>query len=95
MRTDVSTERRHGNRSDTSVRVGSMAVTPSRLAQTTWAVTGAELHATTATASGTLQAWPMYTSQPYVWPMPHTAQARHTLKSVVSISQPSSDSCKR
>ena len=56
MRADVSTERRHVSRSDTSVHVGSMAVTRRTPAQTAWAVTGAELHATTATASGTLQA---------------------------------------
>ena len=56
LRTDVSTERRHVSRSDTSVRVGSMAVTRRTPAQTAWAVTGVELHATTATASGTLQA---------------------------------------
>jgi uncharacterized protein YdgA (DUF945 family) len=56
MRTDVSTERRHVSRSDTFVRVGSMAVTHRTHAQATWAVTGAELRATTATTSGTLQA---------------------------------------
>ncbi|HEY5864431.1 MAG TPA: DUF945 family protein [Candidatus Tectomicrobia bacterium] len=56
MRTDVSTERRHRSRSDTSVRIGSMALTPHTETQATWAVTGAELRTTTTTASGTLQA---------------------------------------
>jgi len=56
LRTDVSTERRHVSHSDTFVRVGSMEVTHRTHAQATWAVTGAELRATTATASGTLQA---------------------------------------
>ena len=56
MRTDVSTERRHRNRSDTSVRIGSMALTSHTETQATWAVTGAELRTTTTTASGTLQA---------------------------------------
>jgi uncharacterized protein YdgA (DUF945 family) len=56
MRTDVSTERRHVSRSDTFVRVGSVALTPRTDTQATWAVTGAELRATTVTASGTLQA---------------------------------------
>jgi uncharacterized protein YdgA (DUF945 family) len=56
MRADVSTKRHHVSRSDTFVRVGSMAVTHRTHAQATWAVTGAELRATTATASGTLQA---------------------------------------
>ena len=56
MRADVSTKRRLVSHSDTFVRVGSMAVTHRTNAQATWAVTGAELRATTATASGTLQA---------------------------------------
>jgi hypothetical protein len=56
MRTEVSTERRSVSHSTTFVRVGSMAVTHRTDAQATWAVTGAELRATTATASGTLQA---------------------------------------
>ena len=56
MRTNVSTERRHMSRSDTFVRVGSVALTSHTDTQATWAVTGAELHTTTATASGTLQA---------------------------------------
>jgi uncharacterized protein YdgA (DUF945 family) len=56
MRTDVSTERRHMSRSDTFVRVGSMAVTPRTDAPASWAVTGAELRTTAATASGMLQA---------------------------------------
>jgi uncharacterized protein YdgA (DUF945 family) len=56
MRTDVSTERRHVSHSDTFVRVGSVAVTHRADVQATWAVTGAELRTTTATASGTLQA---------------------------------------
>ena len=56
MRTDVSTERRHMSRSDTFVRVGSVALTPHTETQATWAVTGAELRTTTATASGTLRA---------------------------------------
>jgi uncharacterized protein YdgA (DUF945 family) len=56
MRTDVSTERRHMSRSDTFVRVGSVALTPHTATQATWAVTGAELHTTTAAARGTLQA---------------------------------------
>jgi uncharacterized protein YdgA (DUF945 family) len=56
LRADVSTKRRLVSHSDTFVRVGSMAVTHHTNAQATWAVTGAELRATTATASGTLQA---------------------------------------
>jgi uncharacterized protein YdgA (DUF945 family) len=56
LRTDASTERRHKRRSDTSVRVGSVALTPHTETQATWAVTGAELRTTTATASGMLQA---------------------------------------
>ncbi len=56
MRADVSTERRHVSRSDTFVRVGSMTVMRRTHAPATWAVTGAELRASTATASGTLQA---------------------------------------
>ena len=56
MRLDVSTERRHMSHSATFVRVGSMAVTHRTEAQATWAVTGAELRATAATARGTLQA---------------------------------------
>jgi uncharacterized protein YdgA (DUF945 family) len=56
MRADVSTKRRLMSHSDTFVRVGSVAVTHHTHAQATWAVTGAELRATTATASGTLQA---------------------------------------
>jgi uncharacterized protein YdgA (DUF945 family) len=56
LRADVSTKRRLVSHSDTFVRVGSMAVTHRTNAQATWAVTGAELRATTATASGTLQA---------------------------------------
>ena len=56
MHTDVSTERRSRSRSDTFVRVGSMAVTPRTDAPATWAVTGAELRTSAATASGMLQA---------------------------------------
>jgi uncharacterized protein YdgA (DUF945 family) len=56
MRTDVTTERRQVSRSDTFVRLGSMAVTHRTQAQATWAVTGAELRATAATTSGSLQA---------------------------------------
>ena len=56
MRADVSTARQHVSRSDTFVRIGSMAVTHRTQAQATWAVTGVELRATTATASETLQA---------------------------------------
>jgi len=56
MRTEVSAERRSVSHSMTFVRVGSMAVTHRTDAQATWAVTGAELRATTTTASGTLQA---------------------------------------
>src|SRR4030095_7482417 len=56
MRADVSTKRRLVSHSDTFVRVGSVAVTHRTHAQATWAVTVAELRATTATASGTLQA---------------------------------------
>jgi hypothetical protein len=56
MRTDVSTERRHMSRSATSVRVGSMTVTPRTDAPASWAVTGAELRTTAATARGMLQA---------------------------------------
>src|SRR5205823_489490 len=56
MRTDVSTERHRVSRSDTFVRLGSAAVTQRTDAQATWAITGAELRATTATARGTLQA---------------------------------------
>ena len=56
LRTDVSTERRHRRRSDTFVRVGSVALTPHTDTQATWAVTGAELRTTTATAGGMLQA---------------------------------------
>ena len=41
---------------NTFVRVGSVAVTHRTAAQAAWAVTGAELRATTATAGGTLQA---------------------------------------
>jgi uncharacterized protein YdgA (DUF945 family) len=56
MRTNVSTERRHMSRSDTFVRIGSVALTPHTDTQATWAVTGAELRTTAATASGMLQA---------------------------------------
>ena len=56
MRADVSTERHHVSHSDTFVRVGSMAVMRRTPAQATWAVTGAELRATTTTAGRTLQA---------------------------------------
>ena len=56
MRTNVSTERRHMSRSDTFIRVGSVALTPHTDTQAAWAVTGAELRMTTATASGMLQA---------------------------------------
>jgi uncharacterized protein YdgA (DUF945 family) len=56
VRTDVSTERHYVSRSDTSVRVGSMAVTQRTDTQATWAVTGAELRATTTTAGERLQA---------------------------------------
>jgi len=56
IRADVSTERHHVSRSDTFVRVGSMALTHRTPAQAIWTVTGAELRATTATARGTLQA---------------------------------------
>jgi uncharacterized protein YdgA (DUF945 family) len=57
MRADVATEHRHESRSDTFVRVGSMALTPRTQAPAAWAITGAELRATTTTAAhGTLQA---------------------------------------
>jgi uncharacterized protein YdgA (DUF945 family) len=56
VRADVSTARHQVSRSDTFVRVGSVAVTPRTAVQAAWAVTGAELRATTATAGGTLQA---------------------------------------
>jgi hypothetical protein len=56
IRTNVSTERRHMSRSDTLVRVGSIAVTPRTDAPVSWAVTGAELRTTAANASGMLQA---------------------------------------
>jgi len=56
MRAEVSTERQHARHSAMLVRLGSLAVTHRTEAQATWAVTGAELRATMATASGTLQA---------------------------------------
>jgi uncharacterized protein YdgA (DUF945 family) len=56
LRADVSTKRHHMSRSDTFVRVGSVALTPHTDTQATWAVTGARLHTTTATAGGMLQA---------------------------------------
>jgi uncharacterized protein DUF945 len=56
MRTVVSAERRRASRSDTVIRVGSMAVTPRTEAPAAWAVTGAELRTIAATASGMLQA---------------------------------------
>ena len=56
MRTEVSAERRSVSHSATFVRVGSVAMTHRTDAQAIWAVTGAELRATTAAASGTLQA---------------------------------------
>jgi len=56
-RTDVSTGHRQSRRSDTFVRVGSVAVTHRPEAQATWAITGGEVRATTTTAAGeTLQA---------------------------------------
>jgi uncharacterized protein YdgA (DUF945 family) len=56
VRADVSTARHQVSRSDTFVRVGSVAVTYRTAAQAAWAVTGAELHAATSTAGETLQA---------------------------------------
>jgi uncharacterized protein YdgA (DUF945 family) len=56
VRADVSTARHRVSRSDTVVRVGSVAVTHRTTAQAAWAVTGTELRATTATVGETLQA---------------------------------------
>jgi uncharacterized protein YdgA (DUF945 family) len=56
LRAEVSTKRRLVRHSDTVVRVGSLAVTHRTHAPATWAVTGADLHATTAITSGTLHA---------------------------------------
>jgi hypothetical protein len=56
MRTEVATERRRTSRSETFVRLGSLTVTPRTDAPAAWAVTGAELRTTAATASGMLQA---------------------------------------
>jgi len=56
VRADVSTARHHVSRSDTIVRVGSVALTHGPAAQAAWAVTGAELRTTTTTTGGTLQA---------------------------------------
>src|SRR5215510_13640287 len=50
MRADVSTKRHHVSRSDTFVRVGSMAVTHRTQTQAIFAVSGAERHAPTAPA---------------------------------------------
>ena len=54
--TDVAIEHRHASRSDTIVRVGSVAVTDRTDAPATWAVIGGEMRATTATTRETLQA---------------------------------------
>jgi uncharacterized protein YdgA (DUF945 family) len=56
VRADVSTAYPHVSRSDTLVRVGSVALTYRTAAPAAWAVTGVELRATTVTAGGTLQA---------------------------------------
>jgi len=56
VRTDVSTGEQQPSRGDTSMRIGSIAVTHRPATQATWAITGGELR-TTATAVGeTLQA---------------------------------------
>src|SRR5262249_8591225 len=55
-RTDVSTGQQQPSRSDTSVRVGSIAVTHHPATQATWAITGGEIRATATAAGETLQA---------------------------------------
>ena len=55
-RTNILTEPRYASQGDTTVRVGSVALTPRAEAPATWAVTGGEIQATTTTTSGTLQA---------------------------------------
>src|SRR5262249_14286930 len=54
--TDIVTQSRSASRSDTSIRVGSVALTPRAEAHVAWAVTGGAIHATTATTGRTLQA---------------------------------------
>jgi uncharacterized protein YdgA (DUF945 family) len=54
-RTDIVTAPRNASRGDTSIRVGSVALMPLAEAEATWAVTGGELQATTATTSEMLQ----------------------------------------
>src|SRR5262249_2995061 len=54
-RTDVSTGQQP-SRSDTSVRVGSLAVTYHPATQPTWAITGGEMRATATVAGEILQA---------------------------------------
>src|SRR5262249_10009343 len=55
-RTDVSAGYRQPGHSDTSVRVGSIAVTSRPDTQAIWAITGGAARATTTAAGGTLQA---------------------------------------
>lgn len=55
-RTDVSIGQQQPHRSDTSVRIGSVAVTHPPDGQATWAITGGEVRATTTAAGETLQA---------------------------------------
>jgi uncharacterized protein YdgA (DUF945 family) len=55
-RTDVSTGRQQPSRSDTAVRVGSIALTHRTEAHATWAITGGAVRATTTATGETLQA---------------------------------------